>query len=308
MARKIAKNEKMRRRLVAKGNGVCYNIDMMKRIWTDVHTHTTFSSDGRNTIEEMLAAAHAKGIAYYGISEHFDLDILVNKIPVYDTYRHTSAEEYFRKGRELQAEYAGKMNVLIGGEFGYTDTPEAHELYQQLYDRYSPDFVVNSLHNLPCGDYCRKKPFLNADGSLRDKDEVYEEYFALVLRSTQVSYPYDILGHLTYCTRYAPYEDRTAKWKDYSQSIDRILLEVIARGKILEVNSSNRGGVSLMLPDVDILERYYELGGRKLSFASDAHFISRIAEHRDEVCDLLKAIGFDYVTVPVRGKHVEVEI
>lgn len=260
-------------------------------------------------MEAMLSAAYAMGMAYYGISEHFDFDVLVNDIQVYDhPYRHTPAADYFSHGRRMQAEYEGKMHVLIGGEFGYTDTPKAHELYQQLYDAYAPDFVVNSIHNLICGDYCRGKPFRNANGGIRDKDEVYEEYFALVRRSVDVTYPYDILGHLTYCTRYAPYEDRAARWKDYSASIDGILKAVIAKDKILEVNSSNRLGVSLMLPDTDILERYHELGGRKLSFASDAHFVSRIGENHGKILDILKAIGFDYITVPVCGKHVEVEI
>lgn len=282
---------------------------MEQRILTDVHTHTSFSPDGRDTMEAMLSAASAMGMAYYGISEHFDFDVLVDNIQVFDhPYRHTPVEEYFRHGRKLQAEYVGKMHVLIGGEFGYTDNPKAHELYQRLYDAHSPDFVVNSIHNLPCGDYCRGKPFRNANGDIRDKDEVYEEYFALVRRSVDVTYPYDILGHLAYCTRYAPYEDRSAKWKDYSVAIDSILKAVIAKDKILEVNSSNKLGVSLMLPDTDILERYYELGGRKLSFASDAHFVSRIGENRGKIVDMLKAIGFDSITVPVRGNHVKIEI
>ena len=282
---------------------------MERKFLTDVHTHTSFSPDGEDTMEAMLSAAHAIGMAYYGVSEHFDFDVLVNDIQMFDhPYRYTPVADYFQHGRKLQAEYEGKMHVLIGGEFGYTDTPRAHELYQQLYDTYAPDFVVNSIHTLLCGDYCREKPFFRADGSVRDKDEVYEEYFALVRRSIDVAYPYDILGHLGYCTRYAPYEDRSARWKDYSAAIDVILKALIEKGKILEVNSSNKLGVSLMLPDTDILERYYELGGRKLSFASDAHFVSRIGENREKIVDILKSIGFDYITVPMRGKHVKVEI
>ena len=43
-------------------------------IRTDIHTHTKFSADGRNSIEEMIAAAMQKGLAWYGISEHFNYD------------------------------------------------------------------------------------------------------------------------------------------------------------------------------------------------------------------------------------------
>ena len=287
---------------------MCYTIAMMK-ILTDVHTHTSFSPDGRDTIEKMLQTAHEKGFGYYGIAEHFDYDIIVDDIPPFmDGYVHVNPQAYFSRGRELQAEYAGKMHVLLGAECAYTDNPKAHAMYKKLCDTYAPDFVVNSLHCLPCGDYYRGQPFYNKDGSLRDKDEVYGEYFALIRRSLDVEYHYDILAHLTYCARYAPYEDRLVRWKDYSVAIDDILQTLIARGKILEVNTSNKGYPGWAIPNTEILERYFELGGRKISFASDAHFVSRIGDNREQVMDMLRAIGFEYITVPVRKKHVEVEI
>jgi histidinol-phosphatase (PHP family) len=130
----------------------------------------------------------------------------------------------------------------------------------------------------------------------------------LVRRSLDVSHPYDILGHVSYCTRYAPYDDRRMLWKDFSASIDDILRTVIAKDKILEVNSSNKQGPALTLPDNDILERYFELGGRKISFGSDAHFSSRIMEHRERVMDVLRSIGFEYVSVPCCGKVLKIEI
>ena len=98
------------------------------------------------------------------------------------------------------------------------------------------------------------------------------------------------------------------RWQDYSKSLDDILRTVIQKDKILEINSSNKLGPSLTLPDTDVLERYFELGGRKISFGSDAHFPSRIIEHREKVMDMLKAIGFEYVTVPYRGEHIKIEI
>ena len=281
----------------------------MKKILTDVHTHTAFSPDGQNSIEEMLAAAYAMGMGYYGIAEHFDYDIIVDDLPPFmEGYVHTNPQAYFARGRELQAAYAGKMTVLLGAECAYCDNPVAQELYRKLQELYAPDFVVNSVHCSPRGDYYTKTPFYQADGRVRDKDEVYEEYFALIRRSVDADYEYDILAHVNYCARYAPYEDNEARWKDYSTAIDGILKALIARDKILEVNTSNKGCVGWMIPNTDILERYFELGGRKISFASDAHYRSRIGEHRDKVVDNLRAIGFDSITVPVRKKHIQIEI
>ncbi|MBE7093693.1 MAG: histidinol-phosphatase HisJ family protein [Clostridiales bacterium] len=280
----------------------------MKKILTDLHTHTAFSPDGRGTMEEMLSVAHALGVGYYGLSEHFNFDMVVNHIPLEGTKPQTPVAAYFQRARELQKEYEGKMHVLVGGEFGYTDNLEAQKMYQELVDKYHPDYVIQSVHNLAEGDYAYGHGYTDSNGKVRDKQEVYEEYLGLVRRSLDVSHPYDILGHVSYCTRYAPYEDRRMLWKDFSASLDDILRTVIAKDKILEVNSSNKQGPALTLPDNDILERYFELGGRKISFGSDAHFPSRIMEHRERVMDVLRSIGFEYVSVPCCGEVLKIEI
>jgi DNA polymerase (family 10) len=36
----------------------------------DLHTHTTWSSDGQNTLAEMVAAAEARGYEYYAVTDH----------------------------------------------------------------------------------------------------------------------------------------------------------------------------------------------------------------------------------------------
>ena len=280
----------------------------MKKILTDLHTHTAFSPDGSGTMEEMLSVAHTLGVGYYGLSEHFNFDMVVNHIPLDGTKPQTPVAAYFQRARELQKEYEGKMHVLVGGEFGYTDNPEAQKMYQKLVDNYHPDYIIQSVHNLAEGDYAYGHGYTDLSGKVRDKQEVYEEYLGLVRRSLDVSHPYDILGHVSYCTRYAPYDDRRMLWKDFSASIDDILRTVIAKDKILEVNSSNKQGPALTLPDNDILERYFELGGRKISFGSDAHFSSRIMEHRERVMDVLRSIGFEYVSVPCCGKVLKMEI
>ena len=83
---------------------------MKKLLITDVHTHTAFSPDGVGPMAEMLKEAHARGVDYYGVSDHFDFDMIVNNIPLEgDDWQHTDVAGYFREGRRLQREYAGKM-------------------------------------------------------------------------------------------------------------------------------------------------------------------------------------------------------
>ena len=274
---------------------------------TDLHTHTTFSPDGKDDIQVMIQTAQEKGVRFYGISEHIDYDmILAGKTYAKPTF--TDEESYFRTARQKQAELAGELRLLVGAEFGYADGETTAKAYREFQEKYRPDFIINSVHTLYGDDYCRGTPYRTKTGEIRSKRETYEEYFALVKRSVEADYEYDIVGHAGYCTRYAPYEDKGAPYNEFKEAWDGVLRAVIARDKILEVNTSNKLGVSPTLPDWEILQRYYELGGRKVSIGSDAHFKERILDKRELVVKKLKEIGFTAVTVPIRGEHLQVKL
>ena len=96
----------------------------------DLHTHTTWSSDGKNTLEEMVAAAAARDYEYYAITDH---------------------SHYMREGRfaaqleeiERMRERFPKLRILAGVEAnirvnGEVDVP-AEELARL-------DWVVASVH------------------------------------------------------------------------------------------------------------------------------------------------------------------
>ena len=277
----------------------------MQKMLTDVHTHSTFSFDGIDTLDKMLEAAHKKGVAFYGVAEHFNYDSCEEYVK--QEPQDIDAEAYFHKARHLQDDYAGCMNVLVGAEFGYTEDETAQKKYLAVYEKYRPDFVVNSMHSTDGWDYyLASKTYYRADGTVKDKKQAYREYLQLVKQSLDAPYPYDIVGHIGYCIRYAPYDDVSITLAEFGQEIDEILLGVIARDKILEVNTNYKGG--LCLPTEEILRRYYQLGGRKVSFASDAHGVGRIMEKREQIVTLLKEIGFTYITVPCKNEHIKVEI
>ena len=277
----------------------------MQKWLTDLHTHSDFSFDSKESLAKMLKIAHEKGLAFYGVSEHFNYDACTE----YEQkcYQGIDEESYFHTGRHLQEDYAGCLNVLIGAEFGFTPNATALGRYVEIVQKYRPDYVINSIHDKDGWDYYTKKPYYDKDGGLLDKTQVYVEYFRLVLDSLSAPYPYDIVGHLGYCARYAPYEDTRISFEALQSEIDAVLKTIIAKDKILELNASTKDG-SVCVPDIEIIKRYYELGGRKISYGSDAHYAQRVADKRDEVIKLAKEIGFSYITVPCNGEHIKVEI
>ena len=271
---------------------------------TDMHTHSfPASHDGRNTAAEMLAEAQKMGVAFYGFSEHFDYDYDVEKMSLeeYKETRNGDEGEYFHNVRHLQEDYEGVMNVAVGVEFGFSEKEEVQGRYAMTYEKYHPDFVINSVHGGNGMDFIRYT-------FTETKGEIYRMYLRLIRKSLDVPYHYDIVGHIGYIARYVPFEDKSISLEEFGEELDDILKTIIAKDKILEVNSSTKNLSQLCLPDVHILQRYYELGGRKVSFGSDAHFTSRLMEKREEIVSALKKIGFTYITVPFKGEHIKVEI
>ena len=275
----------------------------MKKFLTDMHTHSTYSHDGQNTLAEMLEAAQKLGVDFYGVSEHFDYDYDLSLMSeeLAKSLIDAEPEEYFHGARHLQEAYEGVMNVAIGAEFGYSSLESVKQKYMETYEKYRPDFVINSVHGANGVDFA----YTELTG---EKEEVYKEYLRLIRESLDAPYPYDIVGHIGYVARYVNYADRSLSLQEFGAEIDDILRTVIAKNKILEVNSSNKGLENRTIPAREIIERYYALGGRKISYGSDSHFIERIMDKRDEVMEMLKEIGFTYLTVPFRGEHIKVEI
>ena len=276
----------------------------MNKFLTDMHTHSSPAShDGRNTAAEMLCEAQKMGIAFYGFSEHFDYDYDPSKMSPeeYASTRNGDTGEYFHASRHLQEDYEGVVNVAVGAEFGYSEKEEVQGMYALTYEKYRPDFVINSVHGGNGIDFIWYT-------FTETKEDIYRMYLRLIRKSLDVPYHYDIVGHIGYIARYVPFEDKNFDLVEFGAEIDDILKTIIAKDKILEVNSSTKNLPQLCLPDVNILQRYYALGGRKVSFGSDAHFTSRIMEKRGQIVEALKKIGFTYITVPFKGEHIKVEI
>ncbi|HKT45678.1 MAG TPA: DNA polymerase/3'-5' exonuclease PolX [Gaiellaceae bacterium] len=99
----------------------------------DLHTHTSWSADGKNTLEEMVAAASARGYEYYAITDH---------------------SHYLREGRlaaqleevERARERFPKLHILAGVEANIRSNGEVDVAEEDLAQL---DWVVASVHQAP---------------------------------------------------------------------------------------------------------------------------------------------------------------
>ena len=105
---------------------------------------------------------------------------------------------------------------------------------------------------------------------------------------------YQTAGHLDYAARYIKKPVPEFHYEDYEDILDAILLHLIKKDKALEVNTSGlKAGLAWPNPHLEILKRYHDLGGRRLTIGSDAHQPEHMAYDFHILPDYLRQAGFD---------------
>lgn len=264
----------------------------------DIHTHSTFSHDGKSSLQELVKQASEQGLSYYGITEHLNFDYvdILNRM-----LRYVDVDGYFKCAREMQNEYVNNLNIIVGAEFGYSEEKEVCDKYKEILSKYNPDLVINSVHSYRGVDFCLLYKLLS-------KQEMCEKYLLTVEKSLDADYHYDIIGHIGYVVRYMPGYTFNEFFEQNKGQITNILNKIIEKDKILEINSSCRDLDVITLPNDKLCSLYYELGGRKISFGSDAHVKERLCDKFDYVVKMAKEIGFTHICVPINKKIIEVAI
>ena len=247
---------------------------------TDIHLHTSISHDSDEPIENFIMAAVKRGDGALGFSEHYDYDVYLagDEIKLPDLKRYS--EQISSARRKFP-----QMKILQGLELGYFKDAVPH--YRELIKSLPLDHVILSVHTLPDRGDCYYPKFY--EGLTRK--EAYSKYLEAVLESVNSDIDFDVVGHIAYVARYAPYADKMLGYADFPDLFDEILKTIIARGKCLEINTSAKGTGGAFVPGADVVERYVELGGRDISFGSDAHTAARYKDGEGAVLSLLNSLG-----------------
>src|SRR5699024_899163 len=84
--------------------------------------------------------------------------------------------------------------------------------------------------------------------------------------------------------------------ENFHDIIGEIFKTIIPKGKGIEVNTSGFAyGLGSAMPSRDILELYYDLGGKVITIGSDAHKAEHVGHRFDEILTMLQDIGFEYL-------------
>lgn len=252
-----------------------------------VHTHSTFC-DGRNTLEEMAAAAFAAGVKYFGVSGHIhtpcpdDVGVCMEK----------ELTAYRAEAERLRNVYDGRMEILLGIEWDLcADVP-------------FPDWVdywIGSVHNLwgaETGQYytvdwkpeileqCCREVF---GGDMYALAERYYEAVAEVAAKKPV-----ILAHLDLVTKL----NGAGRFFDelhprYCAAALAALHAADPAVTLLEINTGAmaRGYRTAPYPAPFLLEEWRRMGGR-IIITADAHSTETILHAYDQAEALARAAGY----------------
>lgn len=251
-------------------------------IFSDFHTHSTFSTDGTDKLVEMANSAVEKGLKTICFTEHNDFDYPGGEF-LLDTEAYRN--ELFRVREEL----SGKIEVLFGVELGLMK--HLGERLREYLDGRGFDFVIGSSHLIDGKDPYFPEYF----EELGQRNGVLR-YFESILENIGAFSDFDVYGHLDYAVRYSP--EKSYNPVDFREIIDEILRKIVSLGKGIEINTAGlRKGLSHANPHPFILKRYRELGGEIITVGSDAHNTADIAADFDLAESFLKDAGFEFYTV-----------
>lgn len=257
-------------------------------ITSDFHLHTAFSEDSDTPMEEMILSAIAKGLTSICITEHMD-HLFPEQYGSFQVDTEACFQEYLR----LKAKYGRQIEVLFGLELGMQPGTETY--YRELSKQYPFDFLIASQHLTE-----RQDPYYAEFWNGRSAEDGLRSYYQEMLANLRQmpDEAFDTLGHLDYIVRYANKHIPDFITPDCSDLTDEILRTLIAGNKCLEVNTAGlKYGLEHPNPHEDILRRYLELGGTRITIGSDAHRPEHIAYDFDAAASILKELGFTEYTI-----------
>ncbi|WP_010250174.1 histidinol-phosphatase HisJ family protein [Acetivibrio cellulolyticus] len=251
----------------------------------DCHVHSNFSGDSDMNCIDALNTAINIGIQGVSFTDHLDYDY-----PDYDDVFMIDFDKYSETMDLIKSDFNGRIKVFKGIEVGIQ--PQVIDSTLEVLNSYNFDIVIASVHivdklDLHNGDFCKSK----------SKTESYTRYLQEVLQTLKSFDNFDIFGHLDLIRRYGCYDNRILEYSDYSDLIDSILKQIIAKGKGIEVNTSGfRYNLASPMPDFEIVKRYRELGGEIISTSSDAHTPEHIGYKFDYIKEMISKAGFAYTS------------
>lgn len=250
----------------------------------DSHSHTCYSADSKMQAADALKAAKAAGVGLV-FTEHLDIDYPG------ELKFEFNPEEYWKEYLPLRGE-----NLRLGIEVGMEDRTLAAS--KEFLERAPFDLVIGSLHMVDGCDLYYKESYKWS------KHEFFKHYYELMTENIYSHSFIDVLGHIDYISRYAPFENPELEYGSFVKEIDEVLHAVIETDTVMELNTRRLGNSLALKELMPIYTRYHELGGKFVTLGSDAHTADAIGANFKVAIELAHAAKLKIVTFNERKMEI----
>lgn len=258
---------------------------MYKNI-VDLHIHTDNSFDGNHSATFFCEKAEMLELRAIAFTDHCEVDQFRGD----SAYEKRIFQAFFEISK-VRSAFRGKLLVLNGIELGQPvyDVETANSIVK----RYDYDQVIGSVHNLRGGEDF----YFMENLSLDNAEKLLKEYFNEIINMLEWG-NFDVLAHLTYPLRYFYSKSNLdIDLNKFKNQVDEILLRTAKSEKALEINTAAlRQPLNKLSPEVDVIRRFKELGGKYITVGSDAHYAEHLAADIDMAYNAALEAGFDSIT------------
>ena len=279
------------------------------------HTHSTFC-DGKFSAEDMVIAAIEKGFDVLGFSSHCLHPLNPEFYKPFDNIWHipsANIKSYTEEIRRLKEKYADTIQLYLGFEADYFDSPEYGTAIPSMenYAEFKPDYLIGAVHfiNTDKGFFTVDNKPENVKESLSrlyskpngeiDGRAAVCDYFAAERAMLQKG-DFDIIAHCDLIKlRNGPLNFFNPEESWYKDELKATALEIARSGVIAEINTGaiGRGIMDDTYPSQYFLELLYELGV-PVCINSDAHTTQMLDGAFDRAAAQAKKTGYTELVYP----------
>lgn len=250
----------------------------------DTHMHTTFSSDSKMSIEQVIQASNSLNIGVC-ITEHMDLDYAIKNEFRFDVPKYFEAYNKYRSD-----------SLLLGIEIGMAESTLSEN--ESLGINYDFDYILGSIHTVDNTDI-----FNTLHSKDLPNEYFYKRYYENMLHCVEKYNNFDSLGHIDYIYRYSPFPNNEINIKPYKEIVEAIFLNLIKKDKAIEINTRRLSNADSIKALLETYRFYKELGGRYVTIGSDAHAPSAIGNNIKEALMIAEKLSLKPVYYKSRKIH-----
>jgi histidinol-phosphatase (PHP family) len=243
----------------------------MKKI-LDYHVHSNWSLDSNLKINDAIKFAENKGVKEIAFTDHLDIGFPKNGSAILNIPNYMDELDSYQKTTGIK--------ILKGIEVGITESNLKES--QQIISRFNFDFVIASVH---AND---NVPFCSIKAKLYYGNELLEAYLKHMLFVVKNFNNFNTLGHLDYLLRYQKFS--VSDLMSFKTIVDEILGTLIEKNKALEINTKEYTKENYRNFE-PVLKRFCFLGGKWITFGSDAHKSTSIGNYFFETNSMLNELG-----------------